>query len=136
MPADKFHLHLVSRSPGLAAAWYRDTFGAVIDVLPGTLAGRAAATRPELRSAEAIVRLGEFAMVIYRTDGAIYSTRGQRADHAAFAIADLSETLRTLRTRGVTILEPIAKFDTTRAAMIEGPDRIAIELVEATLTKH
>jgi hypothetical protein len=35
-----------------------------------------------------------------------------------------------LKREGVKFLEEIQKWGTSRAAMIEGPDRIAIEIVE------
>ena len=45
-------------------------------------------------------------------------------------LADLGPTVARLKSEGVKFLEEIHSWGTTRAAMIEGPDRVAIELVE------
>jgi lactoylglutathione lyase len=131
LPARKLHVHLQSPSPAAAAAWYRDVLGAAIDVLPGTTKGRPVAARPELRLAEAGVWFGEFAMVIHRTSETLTSTRGQRADHIALQCYDLERVVRDLRDKHVTVTDDIAPFGNGRHATIEGPDQIAIELVEA-----
>jgi len=46
------------------------------------------------------------------------------------SVADLEPTVTRLKSEGVKFLEEIHPWGNTRAAMIEGPDRIAIELVE------
>jgi uncharacterized glyoxalase superfamily protein PhnB len=130
LPAEKLHLHLQSPSPATAAGWYRDVLGASIDVLPGSTADRPAAVRPELRLAEAAVRFDRFAMVIHRTNERLSSTRGQRADHVAFQCEDLNTLIRRLNDKGVHLVEAVTAFGDGRHAMIEGPDKIAIELIE------
>jgi catechol 2,3-dioxygenase-like lactoylglutathione lyase family enzyme len=62
--------------------------------------------------------------------GGLVSTRGHIVDHWALSVADLAGTVARLKSEGVTVLEEIHPWAGTRAAMIEGPDRIAIELVE------
>jgi hypothetical protein len=62
--------------------------------------------------------------------GGLVSTRGKIYDHWALSTADLSATVARLKGEGVKFLEEIHPWGTSRAAMIEGPDRIAIELVE------
>ena len=57
-------------------------------------------------------------------------TRGQLMDHVAIAVSNLDELLAKLRSDGVTILAQPYKFGDARAALIEGPSREAIELVE------
>ena len=54
------------------------------------------------------------------------------ADHAVPVLERLSlaATVTRLKSEGVTFLEEIHPWGTSRAAMIEGPDRVAIELVE------
>ena len=74
--------------------------------------------------------IGETGLLIYRTEPPLVSTRGQRADHLAIGCRDLAAALAALRARGVTATSPPQQGDDARAAMIEGPDRIAIELVE------
>lgn len=79
---------------------------------------------------EALIWIGETGLLIYRTDPPLLSTRGQQADHIAVSCRDLDAALGVLRVRGVTVLTEPAVVDNTRTAMIEGPDHLAIELVE------
>lgn len=62
--------------------------------------------------------------------GGLASTRGKIVDHWALSAADLSATVARLKGEGVKFLEEIHPWGNSRAAMIEGPDRIAIEIVE------
>src|SRR5262245_2336008 len=62
--------------------------------------------------------------------GGLVSTRGQVVDHWALSTADLTATVARLKGESVKFLEEIHPWGNSRAAMIEGPDRIAIELVE------
>jgi len=62
--------------------------------------------------------------------GGLAPTRGTIVDHWALRTANLDVTITRLKREGVTILEEVHPWGTGRAAMIEGPDRIAIELVE------
>jgi catechol 2,3-dioxygenase-like lactoylglutathione lyase family enzyme len=134
LPAAELHVHLLSVDPAAAAVWYRDVLGARADLLSDRTR-RTPASRPEQRVAEAAVYFGDFAMLIYRTDQRLAPTRGQRTDHVAFFGEGLDEWLARARTRGVTIMEPKRPFGTGAAALIEGPDKIAIELLEHEGTK-
>jgi len=58
------------------------------------------------------------------------STRGKVVDHMGLSVSDLTATVARLKGEGVTVLQDIHPWGTTRAAMIEGPDRVGIELVE------
>jgi hypothetical protein len=62
--------------------------------------------------------------------GGLVSTRGKIVDHWAVGTADLSATVTRLKGEGVKFLEEIHPWGNSRAAMIEGPDRVAIEVVE------
>jgi hypothetical protein len=62
--------------------------------------------------------------------GGLVSTRGKIYDHWALSTADLTVTVTRLKSENVKFLEEIHPWGNSRAAMIEGPDRIAIELVE------
>ena len=57
-------------------------------------------------------------------------TRGQLYDHVALSVADLDAWIAKLRAEGVKFLEEPYQLGDTRAVMIEGPSREAIELVE------
>jgi len=62
--------------------------------------------------------------------GGLASTRGKLVDHWAVSTANLDATVARLKSEGVKFVEEIHPWGTMRAAMIEGPDRIAIEIVE------
>ena len=62
--------------------------------------------------------------------GGLVSTRGKLVDHWAVSTANLDQTVARLKSENVKFLEEIHPWGNSRAAMIEGPDRIAIEIVE------
>jgi catechol 2,3-dioxygenase-like lactoylglutathione lyase family enzyme len=129
LPAERLHLHLRSVTPAAAAAWYRDVLGLRVEVDPPEQAPDEL-PRPEHRMPEALAWIGDTGLLIYRAEPPLFSTRGQQADHLAIGCDDLDDALTALRARGVTVLiEPQVAND-VRTAMIEGPDHIAIELVE------
>ena len=64
-------------------------------------------------------------------DHPLVSTRGHLADHIALSVGDLDAWVAKLRGEGVKFLEQPYKLGDTRAVMIEGPSREALELVEA-----
>ncbi len=57
-------------------------------------------------------------------------TRGQLYDHLGLSVTDLDAWMKKLRAEGVTFLTKPYKLGDSRAVMIEGPSREAIELVE------
>lgn len=59
----------------------------------------------------------------------LVTSRGQALDHVAFVVHDFDALVARLRRSGVRFLEEPHRFDETRACMIEGPDRLAIELI-------
>jgi catechol 2,3-dioxygenase-like lactoylglutathione lyase family enzyme len=61
-----------------------------------------------------------------------YHSPGHVVDHLALALADLAGTLKRLEGAGVKVLRGPHRFGKGpgTAALIEGPDSIAIELVE------
>jgi catechol 2,3-dioxygenase-like lactoylglutathione lyase family enzyme len=60
----------------------------------------------------------------------LVSPRGHLYDHIALSVADLDAWIAKLRGEGVRFLEEPYKLGATRAVMIEGPSREALELVE------
>lgn len=58
-------------------------------------------------------------------------SRGQALDHVAFIVDDLDAMLVRLRAAKVKILRPPYAFGTSRAVMLEDPDGLAVELIEA-----
>lgn len=134
------HVHLYSDAPLCAADWYRKHLGAV----SRSQAQRtgpcevpfAAPSEPlgVIRSPATSVRFGDISLIIYprQRPGPLVSTRGQVVDHIAVSFPDVPAALERLRKAGVKVLEEVHRFgkENSRAAMIEGPDSIAIELVE------
>jgi catechol 2,3-dioxygenase-like lactoylglutathione lyase family enzyme len=132
------HVHLYSDAPLCAADWYVKHLGAL---------SRSARSGPcevpfaepseplgVIRSPAATVRFGEISLIIYprQRPKKLVSPRGRVVDHIALGVSDLTGTLDRLRSSGVKVLEEPHRFGSSRsrAAMIEGPDAIAIEFVE------
>ncbi len=66
---------------------------------------------------------------VQQDDRPLVSSRGHVADHIGLSVVNLDAWIAKLRREGVKFLEPYLLGD-TRAVMIEGPSREAIELVE------
>ncbi len=122
--AKSLHVHLESADPVRAAEWYRDKLVARIatdasnaEVLPNN---------PLLRRPAAIVELPGITLALYKTTGTLAPSRGRRIDHLAFR-ADL----RAAREHGLVSFEESPRLGPFETMMIEGPDRLAIELVGA-----
>lgn len=64
-------------------------------------------------------------------DAPLVRSKGQALDHVAFVVQGMDALLERLRRSGVRVLEEPRAFGTTRACMIEDPDGLAIELIEA-----
>ena len=75
---------------------------------------------------------GEIAMLWYTNPGdrPLVSTRGQAADHYAFSVRDLDAWIAKLKGENVAFLREAYAFGNSRAVIIEGPSREALELVE------
>jgi hypothetical protein len=63
-------------------------------------------------------------------DTPLVSTRGHLADHIALSVGNLDAWYAKLKGEGVKILMEPYKLDNTRAFMVEGPSKEALELVE------
>ena len=148
-PAERFnHVHLFQDDAFCAQLWYQKHLNAPV------FAGRTSRTPlteatckvergPErswpalerqgmFRSPSAAVVFGDVALPWYMRQGdrPLAGTRGHLYDHIALSVGDLDGWIAKLRGEGVTFLdEPYALGD-TRAVMIEGPSREALELVE------
>jgi catechol 2,3-dioxygenase-like lactoylglutathione lyase family enzyme len=84
------------------------------------------------RSPRAAVTFGDVALAWYppQGDAPLAGSRGQLYDHIALSVTDLDAWVDKLKGEGVTFLEQPYKLGDTRAVMIEGPSREALELVE------
>jgi catechol 2,3-dioxygenase-like lactoylglutathione lyase family enzyme len=63
-------------------------------------------------------------------DRPLAGSRGQLMDHVALSVPDLGAWERKLRNEHVKFLEGPYRIGATRALMVEGPSREAIELIE------
>jgi len=143
------HVHMYHEHPRCAMEWYVAHLGARLPPATGgaaTTAGSgddchtktyAPPTWPSfaktgfVRDPAGAVTVDDISISIRPwPGGGLVSTRGKVYDHWALSTADLSASVARLKREGVTVLEEIHGWGNTRAAMIEGPDRIAIELVE------
>jgi catechol 2,3-dioxygenase-like lactoylglutathione lyase family enzyme len=148
-PAERFnHVHMYQDHPYCAQLWYQKHLNAPV------YAGRTSETPlteatcrvprgaepswPALdrhgmfRAPSAAVMFGDVALPWYvrQGDEPLASPRGQLYDHIALSVADLDAWTAKLRGEGVAFLEEEYRLGETRAVMIEGPSREAIELVE------
>ena len=148
-PAERFnHVHFYQDDPFCAQLWYQKHLNAPI------FAGRTSSTpltedtckvpRGPERSWPALNREGmfrapsaavvfggvAFAWYVRQGDRPLVGTRGQLYDHIALSVTDLDAWVAKLRGEGITFLEEPYPLGDTRAVMIEGPSREALELVE------
>ena len=147
-PAERFnHVHLYQEDPLCAQLWYQKHLnappragwggvpvtGADCKVPRGSDRTWPALNREGMfRSPRAGVEFGDVALIWYanQDDRPLASSRGQLQDHIALTVADLDAWVDKLRGENVTFLEQPYTLGATRAVMIEGPSREALELVE------
>jgi catechol 2,3-dioxygenase-like lactoylglutathione lyase family enzyme len=147
-PAERFnHVHLYQEDPFCAQLWYQKHLNAP----PRAGWGNAPVTETDckvprgadrtwpalnregmFRSPRAGVEFGDVALIWYANQGdqPLVSSLGQLQDHIALSVTDLDAWVEKLRGEGVTLLEEPHPVGDTRAAMIEGPSREALELIE------
>ncbi len=138
------HLHLLSADPVAAGEWYAKHLGIALRgkqaqkrVYEGFPVAPSASLQAD--NVNILIFPVEYARVSWpalwdaRKD--FESTRGRAIDHIAFSVDNLGASLDRLRGEGVKILEPVHDVMGVKSAMIEGPDHIAIELVEASTAK-
>lgn len=130
LPPEALHVHLRSLAPARAATWYRDTLGAQIELAVPPRRHEPDLPPPEQRMPEALIAVGGLPLLVYRAEGPLLSSIGQRVDHLAFALKDLIGALAFLKGRGVAVLSGPVTVEGVRSAMIAGPDQIPIELLE------
>ena len=148
-PAERFnHVHMWHEHPFCGLLWYQKHLNA--PVRPGfsgtelteetcRVPRGADRTWPALnrdgmfRTPRAGVEFGDVVLTWYANQGdkPLASPRGQLQDHIGLSVADLDAWIDKLEGEDVTLLEGPYRLGDTRAAMIEGPSREALELVEA-----
>jgi catechol 2,3-dioxygenase-like lactoylglutathione lyase family enzyme len=142
-PAERFdHVHLWQEDPLAALDWYQTHLNAPARagftppeqrIKRGTERSWPALNREGMfRDPRAGVVFGDVVLTWYANqwDAPLVPSRGQLQDHIAFSVGDLDAWVSKLRDEGVTFLEQPYRLGDTRAVMIEGPSREALELVE------
>ena len=148
-PVERFnHVHLYQEEPFCAQLWYQEHLNA--PVMPGRTSPTPMTqtnckvergldrTWPALnlegmfRTPRAAVMFGDVALTWYPRQGdePLAGTRGHLTDHIALSVTNLDAWVAKLRSEGVAFLEQPYQLGDTRAVMIEGPSREALELVE------
>ena len=152
MPQERFnHVHMYHENPFCSQLWYQKHLNAVV---PQGRRGAAAAeprteanckaprtsdkTFPALdydgmyRAPSMAMTFGDVSMggYINQYDKPLVGTRGHLADHIGLSVANLDAWVAKLRSENVTFLEQPYRLGDTRAVMIEGPSKEALELVE------
>ena len=148
-PSERFnHVHLWQEEPLCALLWYQKHLNAPVRAgfagPPQTEADcnvprGADRTWPALnregmfRTPRAGVEFGDVVLTWYANQGEapLATSLGQLQDHIALGVADLDAWVAKLRNEGVTFLREPYRLGETRAVMIKGPSREALELVEA-----
>jgi catechol 2,3-dioxygenase-like lactoylglutathione lyase family enzyme len=141
------HVHMYHEHPLCAVQWYVAHLGATVPPAP-----RAAPPVPAeckqpyapptwpsffkfpgfVREPSGAVSFDDISILIRPwPGGGLVSSRGHIVDHWALSTEDLTAAVARLKGEGITFLEEIHAWGNTRAAMIEGPDRVAIEIVES-----
>ena len=150
-PAERFnHVHMFQDDPFCAQLWYQTHLDAPVfagrtprtPMTEATCRVERGADRswPALeregmfRSPSAAVVFGDVALPWYMRQGnaPLAGSRGHLYDHIALSVTDLDGWVAKLRGEGVRFLEQPYALGGTRAVMIEGPSREALELVEVT----
>jgi hypothetical protein len=150
-PAERFnHVHLYQEDPFCAQLWYQKHLHAPVYAgrtgrTPLTETTCQVARGPDrtwpaleqegmFRTPAAAVEFDDVAFLWYMRQGdqPLASSRGHVSDHVALSVADLDAWVAKLRREGVRFLEEPYALGDTRAVMIEGPSREALELVEVT----
>lgn len=148
MPVERFnHVHMYQENPICAQLWYEKHLNARPSrpEATGTQYTEADCKVPRsepswpglekqgtIRSPSGGVLFGDVALNWYERQGdrPLVGTRGHLEDHIALSVTNLDAWIAKLKGEGIKFLTKPYQFGDTRAVMIEGPSREAIELVE------
>ena len=142
------HVHMWHEHPFCALIWYQKHLNAPVRPgFPGTDLTEADCRVPRgddrtwpalnregmFRTPRAGVEFGDVVLTWYANQGEepLVSPRGQLQDHIGLSVADLNAWIDKLKGEGVAVVDGPYRLGDTRAVMIEGPSREALELVEA-----
>jgi catechol 2,3-dioxygenase-like lactoylglutathione lyase family enzyme len=148
-PSERFnHVHMWHEDPFCALLWYKKHLNAPVRAgLPDTGLTEANCRVPRgedrtwpalnregmFRTPRAGVEFGDVVLTWYANQGdtPLVSSRGQMQDHIGLSVGDFDAWIDKLIGEGVAFINGPYRLGDTRAVMIEGPSREAIELVEA-----
>jgi catechol 2,3-dioxygenase-like lactoylglutathione lyase family enzyme len=140
------HVHMYHEHPFCAIAWYVTHLGATMPQRSPAVPSSEDCKQPYapptwpsffkfpgfVREPSGSVMFDDISILIRPwPGGGLVSPRGHIVDHWALSVADLDATVAGLKSEGIKFLEEVHPWGSARAAMIEGPDRVAIEIVEA-----
>jgi len=150
MPKERFnHVHMFYEQPRCATLWYHEHLN--VPMPTGRRAPKEPITKENCAFQNDFVRswpsLTKDGMVRTPSGGAVFddvamfgygqqypkplvSTRGHTVDHVALSVRDLDAWHDKLMGEGVTFLKHPYKIGDTRAFMIEGPSKVALQFVE------
>jgi catechol 2,3-dioxygenase-like lactoylglutathione lyase family enzyme len=140
------HLHLFSADPLAAGQWYQKHFGAKGRIptsreprmYRGIQIGPAASLM--LDNVNIIIFPIEYVKQsnadAWKGRTTFDSTKGRVVDHIGISVDNLTEYLEKLRKEGVTVVEDIKTKAGMKQALIEGPDRMLIQVVEGHAQKQ
>jgi len=147
-PAERFnHVHMWQEDPFCALLWYQKHLNAPVrsgfaptslseadcQVPRGGDRSWPALNREGMfRNPRAGVEFGDVVLTWYANQGdtPLVSSLGQQQDHLGFGVADLDAWIGKLKGEAVKFLDGPYRLGDTRAVMIEGPSREALELIE------
>jgi catechol 2,3-dioxygenase-like lactoylglutathione lyase family enzyme len=148
-PAERMnHVHMFQEHPFCAQLWYMKHLSAPVSAgrtsdTPLTETNCRVTRGPDpswpamekdglYRTPRAAVEFSDVMLTWYanQSDTPLAPTRGSLYDHIALGVADLDAWIAKLKAEAVTFLEQPYRLGSTRALIIEGPSREAIELVE------
>jgi len=145
-PAERLdHIHMWQDDPLCAQLWYQTHLEAKPRRGPALTVTEAdcKVARGADRSWPSLVKEGTYrtptggvsfddvAMNWYmnQTDAPLKPTQNRLMDHVSLSVSDLDGWIAKLKTEGVIFLKPPYRIGATRAVMIQGPSREAIELI-------
>jgi len=132
-PAERFnHVHMYQEESSAPSYGTRRISAAPSPAIRPRGAPRPIARDGMYRTPSAAVTFGDVALTWYMRQGErpLAGTRGHLYDHIALGVVDLDRWIAKLRGEGVVFLEGPYRLGDSRAVMIEGPSREAIELAE------
>lgn len=123
------HIHFYSKQPFTTSGWYANMFGLTESdpVFPGYVAPFGMGDRMSRRHFGNVNTI----FSLERGEAEIKPTTGTVIDHIGISVPNLDTAISAIKPYNITILAPASTGGPGwRHAFIEGPDRIAIELIE------